>query len=107
MARKKGSKNKSTLAKEQMAAVNAQDQEYVNRENAKVLGVVNGTNDSSSSESYVGEDQDSDFEPGVDLESKSSTQASSTQSSSVSKRQGTRHHSHCPSNQSGTSQQHK
>ena len=46
-----------------MAAVMAQDEEYVNRENAKVLDVANGTNDSSSSESEFGEDQDSDFEP--------------------------------------------
>ena len=63
MARKKGSKNKSTLAKELMAAVMAQDEEYVKRENAQVLDVANGTNDSSSSESEFGDDQDSDFEP--------------------------------------------
>ena len=65
MARKKGSKDKSTLehTKELMTAVNAQDEEYVNRENAKVSDVANGTNDSSSSESEFGDDQDSDFEP--------------------------------------------
>ena len=85
MARKKGSKDKSTLehTKELMTAVNAQDEEYVNRENAKVSDVANGTNDTGSSESEVNEDQDSDVEPGVDLESQSSTKASSTQWSSV------------------------
>jgi hypothetical protein len=60
-----------------MAAVMAQDEKYVNRKYEKVLDVANGTNDSSSSESEFGEDQDSDFEPYVDLESLSSTQSSS------------------------------
>jgi hypothetical protein len=46
-----------------MEAVNDQDEAYVEHENAKVLDVANGCNDSRESEGELDESQDSDFDP--------------------------------------------
>ena len=59
-----------------MAAVNDQDEAFVEHENAKVLDVANGCNDSSESESELDESQDSDFDPAIELCSQTSSQAS-------------------------------
>jgi hypothetical protein len=76
MGRPRGSRNRNTLARELMAAVNDQDEAYVEHENAKVLDVANGCNDSSESESELDESQDSDFDPAIELCSQTSSQAS-------------------------------
>ena len=60
MGRPRGSKNKNTLAREVMEAVNDQD-------------VANGCNDSSESESELDESQDSDFDPAIEMSSQAST----------------------------------
>jgi hypothetical protein len=72
MGRPRGSKNKNTLAREVMEAVNDQDEAYVEDENAKVLDVANGCNDSSMSESELDESQDSDFDPPIEMTSQAS-----------------------------------
>ena len=73
MGRPRGSKNKNTLAREVMEAVNDQDEAYVEDENAKVLDVANGCNDSSESESELDESQDSDFDPAIEMNSQASS----------------------------------
>jgi len=61
-----------------MEAVNNQDEAYVENENAKVLDVANGCNESSESESELDESQDSGFDPAIEMSSQTSSQASST-----------------------------
>ena len=61
-----------------MEAVNNQDEAYVEHENAKVLDVANGCNESSESESELEESQDSGFDPAIEMSSQTSSQASST-----------------------------
>ena len=90
MGRPRGSRNRNTLARELMAAVNDQDAAYVVHENAKVLDVANGCNDSSESESELDESQDSDFDPAIELCSQTSSQASALVWTQKPKRQ----HSH-------------
>ena len=65
MARTKGSKNKSTLAREVQASVDRQDQEHLHTQNEKVLGLITGVdddvNESEFGTSFDDSDDDSTF----------------------------------------------
>ena len=67
MTRTKGSKNKSTLARELQDAVNRQDLDYVRTQNDKVLAVIDGMNgdenESEDESSYDDSDTDATFHP--------------------------------------------
>ena len=67
MTRTKGSKNKSTPARELQDAVNRQDLDYVRTQNDKVLAVIDGMNgdenESEDESSYDDSDTDATFHP--------------------------------------------